>query len=723
MDELLPNEVYADPDQAYKPEPEEEIVVDLEAEISSIMDLLEARHAMTNIAESLDATTINGITSKVVEDYNTDVASRADWDSAMKDIMGLARMLSEPKTYAGETVSNVKYPIIANAVIQFASRAYPEIIKGTDVVKPKIVGDDPDGLKKARGKRVADHMSYQLLNEMPSWEDGVDQLLFTLPTAGCAFKKTYRSGVLNANVSDMVFPDDLVVNYHAESLEKASRVTHRIPLTHNEIVERIRTGVYIDFDVDELGPSSDAEHGNVDDDTPHLFLEQHRWYDLDGDGYQEPYIATVHYATQKLVRLSARYEMAGVQLNGKGEIIRIEPVHYFTRYLFMPSPDGGFYGMGFGSLLRSINSSANTTINQLLDAGTRAVRGGGFIGRGVKLGRGATLKFKAGEWKPVTATGDDLRKNIVPMPVHEPSSVLFQLLGLMVDAGRELSGLTEVLSGQSPGSNVPAETTLALIEQGLQVYSAIHKRIHRALYREFKKIRRLNVLYLDESDYQQVLDNPNAVKSSDYSSDDHDIVPVSDPNSTTNMQRIMKARALLAMKGQGLNDNEINRRYLEALQIEDIEGLILKEPEADPLRDLAVAELQEKVGKLVAEQGEIAAKTQKVVEETNTEKMVQYVKQMGTKFDEFKLKLEETQTLNDIKNTEALNRRETAKLINDIRTTSGKIGTANNPAPVSRKTKPVKVGGDDSQFEGKTAQTNTQGAYRERGMVSNNEDV
>lgn len=713
FNELPPNEVLADPQPGnFFPVEEDE----MEAEVQSIIASLEAIHHMENVAEELSEGIINDITAKVIEDYDTDLASRAEWEESMKDIMSLARLLAEQKTYAGETVSNVKYPIITNAVVQFASRAYPEIIKGTDVVKPKIVGKDPEGLKLARGKRIAEHMSYQLLNEMPAWEDGVDQLLFTLPTVGCAFKKTYRSGVLNTNVSEMVFPDDLVVHYHAESLEKAARVTHKIELTHNEIVERIRTGVYLKFDVDELGHASNVEHEHVDDDTPHLFLEQHRWYDLDGDGYQEPYIATVHYASQKLVRLAARYDIEGVERNEFGEVIRIAPVHYFTRFLFMPSPDGSFYGMGFGSLLHSINSSANTTINQLLDAGTRAVRGGGFIGRGVKLGRGATLKFKAGEWKPVTATGDDLRKNIVPMPVHEPSSVLFQLLGLMIDSGKELSGITEVLSGQSPGSNVPAETTLALIEQGLQVYSAIHKRVHRALYREFKKVRRLNVLYLDEASYQQVLDNPNAAKSADYSSSDHDIIPVSDPNSTTNMQRIMKAKALLTMKGQGLDDNEINRRYLEALQVEDIESLFPKEPAPDPLRDLAIAELQEKVGKLVAEQGEIAAKTQKVVEETNTEKMTQYVKQMGTVFDDRKLKLEEAQTLNDIKSTEATNKRETAKLINDIRVSGVKV------PPVSTKASPGKTGGNDSQLSGKTAQSNSQGPYRERGMTSNNKD-
>ena len=269
----------------------------------------------------------------------------------------------------------------------------------------------------------------------------------------------------------------------------------------------------------------------------------------------------------------------------------------------------------------------------------------------------------------------------------------------------------------------PAETTLALIEQGLQVYSAIHKRIHRSLYREFKKIRRLNVLYLDDQSYESVLDDPSAVRASDYESSDHDFIPVSDPNSTTNMQRIMKATALLKMKGQGLNDDEINRRYLQALQVEDIEGLIPEQQEPDPAQDLQLAALQQQVGKLVAEQGEIAAKTNFITEQINTEKMTQYVKQMGTEFDDRKLKLEEAQTLNDIKNTESMNKRETAKLINDIRMGGSRMATEQAKVEMDLKSKFAKTGQGDSKFAGKTDQTNTQGAYRESGMVSNNKDA
>jgi chaperonin GroES len=687
-------------------ETEEEPEETQDQEILSIIDQLEARHAMTNIAEDLEQGIIDTIAAKVIDDFNTDKDSRNVWEESNRELIKLAKLDTETKTYAGERVANVKYPIITNAAIQFAARAYPEIIKGADVVKPKVIGEDPEGQKAERGKRLCDHMSYQLLNDMPDWEDGVDQLLFTLPVVGCAFKKTYYSAVESQNISEMVFADDLVVHYHAVSLEKASRVTHVIELTRNEVVERIRNGTYLDFDVEELGPPGNEDNDQIDEDTPHKFLEQHRWYDLDEDGYQEPYIVTVHQATQKLVRISARFELKGVETNDKGEIVRIKPTHYFTRFLFMPAPDGSFYGMGFGSLLHSINSATNTVLNQLLDAGTLSNRQSGFLGCGIQLGRGASLKFQAGEWKPIQTTGDDLRKNIIPLPTKEPSSVLFQLLGLMIDTGKELSGITDVLSGQSPGPNVPATTTLALIEQGLQVYSAIHKRIHRSLYQEFKKIRRLNVLYLSDEQYSTVLDSPEAVCRQDYESSDLDIIPVSDPNATTNMQRIMKAKALLEMKGQGLNDEEINKRYLEALQVENIEGLIPDEQEPDPIMELEIETKKAELGKIMAEQGKLAADTELTVEKINTERNDQQVKQSGVAFDTQKLELERAEIIASIKERADKLKLETARLISGIESDKKKVDLE------SKKV-------DDSKIEGKSAETSTKG-YNEKGGRSNN---
>lgn len=570
----------------------------------------EAAVLITNLADKQSKETISDITTKVLEGYKIDLESRKEWEALNEQIIDLAKLLVKRKTYAGEVVANVKYPLIINACIQFAARAYTEIIKGNEVVKSKVIGNDPEGKKFNRAQRLAEFMSFQLLNHMEDWEEGVDQLLFTLPAIGCVFKKSYFNSIERVNTSQIVFADDLVVNYWAESLERAPRVTHKIRLYHNEIVERINSGTFIKFDIKELGQPVSDKTSDVDEETPHLFLEQHRWYDLDGDGYQEPYIVTIHEQSQKLVRISARFATDGIiRSNENDQIIKIKPEQYFTRYIFMPAIDGGFYGMGFGSLLMSNNSAINTIINQLIDAGTLSNRQNGFLGRGLKLGRGKSIQLRSGEWKPVDVTGDDLRKNVFPMPVREPSGTLFQLLGLLIESGKELAGMTEILAGNSPGANVPAESVLALIEQGLQVYSAVHKRIFRANYKEFQKIKRLNALYLDQMTYGTVMDDPEAVVQADFASADYDVVPVADPNNTTMMQRLMKAKAMLELRGQGLNDMEIMRRYLLAMDINDVEAIFPKEDTPDPVKQVEAQKVQLEID-------EIAAKIEKLKSET-----------------------------------------------------------------------------------------------------------
>lgn len=617
----------------------------------------EALVLVSNIADKQSADVLADITTKALEGYKIDLASRAEWEALNKQIIDLAKLHVKKKTYAGEVVANVKYPLIIDACIQFASRAYPELIKGNNVVKGKVVGNDPDGVKFDKAQRISEFMSFQLLSHMDNWEEGVDQLLFTLPAIGCAFKKSYFDSIERKNISELVFADDLVVNYFAESLERAPRATHKIYLYHNEIVERITSGTFIKFEVAELGQATSDKTSDVDDETPHLFLEQHRWYDLDNDGYQEPYIVTIHAETEKLVRISPRWASDGVIRTNNdqgiqdpnGAIVKIIPEQYFTRYLFMPSIDGGFYGMGFGSLLMSTNSAINTLLNQLIDAGTLSNRQSGFLGRGLKLGRGKSLTLKSGEWKSVDVTGDDLRKNVFPMPIREPSTTLFQLLGLLIESGKELAGMTEILAGNSPGANVPAESVLALIEQGLQVYSAVHKRVHRAQYKEFSKIKRLNALYLDQMTYTNVLDDPQAIVQADFSSFDFDIEPVSDPNSTTMMQRLMKAKALLELRGQGLDDMEIMKRYLKALDVDDIDSFFPEEEEGgDQAEQLSMQKMQLDMDELSAKIDKLKAETKKIYAEIPTSEVKQAKDIAGITNDERKLDLEEVSVANQI---------------------------------------------------------------------------
>ena len=609
----------------------------------------EAMVLITNIAPKQSKDVIADLAAKVLDGYKLDLDSRKDWEERNKQIIDLAKLIVQKKTYAGEVVANVKYPLIINACIQFAARAYPELVKGNEVVKGKVIGNDSDNSKFERAKRICDFMSYQVLNDMPDWEEGVDQLLFTLPAIGCVFKKSYFDDIIRQNISETVFADDIVVNYFTKSLERAPRITQRIYLYHNEIIERINSGTFSDFDISELGQATSEDDVQTDEETPHLFLEQHRWYDLDEDGYQEPYVVTIHEQSQKLVRISPRFATDGIIRNPQGKIIKITPEHYFTRYIFMPSIDGGFYGMGFGSLLMSTNTAINTLINQLLDAGTLSNRQSGLLGRGLRIGRGKSLQVKSGEWKSVEVSGDDLKKNVFPIPVREPSSTLFQLLGMLIESGKELAGMTEILAGNSPGANVPAESVLALIEQGLQVYSAVHKRVFRAQYKEFQKIRRLNALYLDQMTYSIVLDDDEADIQADFATNDFDVVPVADSDSTTMMQRLMKAKAMLELRGQGLNDMEIMRRYLLAMNINDVEKILPEEDgQPDPAEQMQMQQMQ-------AELAELSAKIEKLQSETalnyakiESEYSGRIKTEAGIYNDDRKLDISEAQALNQI---------------------------------------------------------------------------
>jgi len=553
---------------------------------------LNAWFEMTNIADELESNVLLLIGQRVAEDYELDKDSRIQWEQKQELVSEIAKMSVEKKYWAGRLVSNVKYPMIIDATIQFASRAYPEIVKGTDVVKCKVVGKDPQGLKAAQAKRIGDHMSFQVLEEM-DWEDELDQLLMTYPIVGSIFKKTYRCPVREGNVSELVMAKDLVVNYKAKSIETAERVTHPIELTPNKITERINSGVFVSgMTLMELGEPEQDEDSNTtsagtDKDAPHIFLEQHRWWDLDGDGYQEPYIITVHKQTAKVVRICARYDVDGIKLNADNTLKRIEPVNYFTHFKFMPSTDGGFYGMGFGELLFANNSGCNAITNQLIDAGTANNRSSGFIGRGINIGGRTTqvadgLMLAPGDWKFVPSSGDDIRKNIVQMPSKEPSPVLFQMLDFLIKAGKELSSVSDIMSGESPGPNVPAASTLALIEQGMKVFTGVFKRLYRGLGSEFKKIARLNRLYLDEKSYYNVLDDDNAICKEDYSDKTFNVVPVADPSNLSNMGRALKMTALMQLIGQGFNDDAIRKRYLESLEIENPEELMPPEQAGPP---------------------------------------------------------------------------------------------------------------------------------------------
>lgn len=570
-----------------------------------------------NIAPKLDKEQLNKIGEEVVRGYDTDKESRSGWEKQMKTAMDLAMQVTEEKSWPWPKAANVKYPLITTAAIQFSARAYPAIVRGADVVKGEVTGPDPDGQKKVRAERIGHHMSYQLLEQMDDWDEDTDKLLLQMAIVGCAFRKTYFDNSLGRNCSELVSAKHLVYN-HAVPFRKLRRMTHELHLYKNDVVERIRGGIFVDVEI-----GTPTGHDN-DEDGHHEFLEQHCWYDLDEDGYKEPYIVTVLRETSEVVRIVARFDEEGILLNEKGEIGKIDPVGYFTKYAFMPNPDGGSYDVGLGILLNPINETVNTVLNQLLDAGTLANTGGGFIGSGLRM-KGGTKRFAPGEFQTVDNQGGDIAKNIYHMQFPGPSAVLFQLLGMLIEAGKDISSVKDIMTGDQQ-FNQTATTTLALIEQGQKVFSAIYKRVHRSLREEFRKLFRLNKLYMQPEEYYRFQDAMEPILLEDYQGDDTDVSPVSDPDLVSDAQELAKAEALMKFAGDPLfNQIELRRRYLRAIKEQNIESLLVDEqPETPP--DPKAIEAEAK-----AKKTEMETRALEVTTTADAEKAVAEMDQIATK--------------------------------------------------------------------------------------------
>lgn len=555
-----------------------------------------------NIAEDIDPEKLSEMGQTVSREFDIDERSRAAWLTKMKKAMELAMQVTTSKTYPWPNASNVIFPLITIASTQFAARAYPAIISDRNVVKGVIIGKDdgtpefgplgpkidpmtqqikwrtPPGEKARRSKAIGDHMSWQLLEEQTEWEPQTDKLLHILPIVGCIFRKSYFAPERGRNSSLLVTAENLVMNYWAKGLETAPRVTEVVELYPQEIKEREVAGLFIPFDYGPAmpQPGKNAEAGQ-DNDAPHTFLEQHRWEDLDHDGFREPYIVTVHKDTSRVVRIVARYDAEGIKFLPNGKVGKIDAVQYYTQYDFLPNPDGGVYGVGFGQLLGALNESINTTLNLLIDSGHLANTGGGFVGNKLSVSTGS-MRFSPGEFKSINSTGPTIRENIVQLQFPGPSNVLFQLLGLLIESGKEIASIKDVLTGEQNQSNVPATTTLALIEQGLKVFTAIYKRVYRSLKMEFNKLYRLNSLYMDEYAQYSVGDEWRMISRDEYIQGSG-VQPVSDPSMVSDMQIMSKMQFLLELKDdQRLNGVEIYKRAFAALKIDRADDLFNKGP-------------------------------------------------------------------------------------------------------------------------------------------------
>lgn len=526
------------------------------------MPTLDELKKSKNIAELLDDNELSSIGSTVYRGYQIDEDSRGGWLTIIKEAMDIANQIIEEKDFPWPGAANIKYPLISIASINFASRVMPQIIQGDRLVKCKVIGEDPKQLKYLRSERVSDYMSWQLLQSI-DWVAGADKLLQVLPVLGTVFKKTYWHEQEKRVCSELCVPDRIVVNYNVQSLEAARRITHVMQFCRNDIIERIRRGTYCEVDVDCLQV---PEGESAEDTDPSLdVLEQHCWLDLDDDGYKEPYVVTIHKQSKQVLRIINRFKK--IEKNKSGEVVRITPDQYFTDYHFIPSPDGGFYSQGFGSLLLPINKSINTVINQLLDSGTLSNTQGGFFSSRLRTKSGE-MAMKMGVFQKMDApTGEKISDSFYQYPFKEPSQTLFALLSLLVQVGNDLASITDIMKGQQQAQNVASNTVSQLVDQGAMLYKAINQRVWRSLGKEYEKIYSNNYYYLKQSDYSNTLDDPQADVKKDFELDTMDIMPIADPFISSDQQKMQRATVIAQMPT--IDKREADLQILQSMHVDN----------------------------------------------------------------------------------------------------------------------------------------------------------
>lgn len=605
----------------------------LAEEPDQVAKLLMLARSEGDISSAWSEEALTRLGGEVVDDYTRDDDDRAEWKRiVIKAQKSAAQEARGTKDYPWKGASNVHYPLLTVAATQFNARAYPAIVKGDEAVSVKVVGADrgrpammqtpqglvplpmmgpdgqpvmgpdgqpqiqwavPPGSKASRASRVKDYLNTVLFYRMKDWESDTDALLLQLPIDGCAFRKVWYDGERQEQCSSLVSALRIIVPSGAKSCETTPRLTEEMPEVYPyQIAERMRAGFYREQVLHQDGE---------DDQKPRMLLEQHRLIDVDGDGLPEPYIVTVDHQTTKVLRIEANFAPKDVAVNDNGKALSIKRGKFYIKYSFFPHPEGKFYDIGLGHLLEQIGDVVNTAINQLIDAGHAQVAGGGFIASGVRLqgqGRSTNIRFGPGEYKVVNGvTGDQLRNGIYERTFPGPSPVMVSILDMMLSAARDISSVKDVITGDA-SNNGQVGTTLALIEQGLQVFTAIYKRIYRALREEYALLfENIGKWGGDRAaaDYAEVLDDEGADFYADFRQEDMDIRPVSDPTSVTRMQKLARAQFVwqIAQNNPLIDQQEALRRIFEAADVEDADKLFVPPSPPNPLAQAgAEAELQ-----------------------------------------------------------------------------------------------------------------------------------
>ena len=546
-----------------------------------------------NLVDFIDLNTLEKISNDLLDAIDSDKQSRSEWEKTYTDgLKYLGMKFDDTRSQPFEGSSGVVHPILAEAVTQFQAQAYKEMLPAKGPVKTEIVGARTIETE-SQAERVQEFMNYYIMNEMDEYDPELDQMLFYLPLAGSCFKKIYFDFVLNRAVAKFVAPEDLIVPYEAADISSAERITHSISMSANEIKKQQVSGFYANVDIgsgsysedlDEIEQAIDEIQGispSYKENRNRTVYEVHTVLDIEGfedldaqgmpTGLKLPYIVTIEEDSQKILSIRRNYK--------ENDVLKSK-INYFVQYKFLPGL--GFYGLGLSHMIGGLSKASTSILRQLIDAGTLANLPSGFKARGMRI-RDEDDPLQPGEFRDIDTTGGSLRENLIPLPIKEPSNVLMQLLGILVDSGKRFAAIADMNVGDM-NQAMPVGTTVALLERGTKVMSAIHKRLHYAQRIEFGLLAKVFSEYLPPVYNYQVGSGSQEVKQMDFD-DRVDIIPVSDPNIFSQSQRVTLAQELLQMVQSNPEIHgptgiyEAYRRMYAALGVDNVDALL--QPPAD----------------------------------------------------------------------------------------------------------------------------------------------
>ena len=530
-----------------------------------------------NLAEFMDPDVLTNISSELRQSYEDDKGSRQQWEEAYTKGLDLLGLNYNERSQPFQGASGVTHPLLAESVTQFQAQAYKELLPAAGPVRAQVIGLATKE-KEDQAQRVAEFMNYQMMHVMEEYDPELDQMLFYLPLSGSTFKKVYYDSNLGRAVSKFVPSEDLVVPYSATNLEECERVTHVLKRTENDIKKMQVTGFYRDI---PLQPSEEDQNKveekerklsgiekNSYKDDQYTLLEMHVDLDIEGfehpDGIKLPYIVTIDEGSSEVLSVYRNYSQ---------EDSLYKKQQYFVHYKFMPGL--GFYGLGLIHMIGGLSRTATAALRQLIDAGTLANLPAGFKARGLRVADD-DQPIQPGEFRDVDAPSGDLRAGLLPLPYKGADPTLFQLLGFCVQAGKEFATVADQKLGDAANAGAPVGTTMALMERGMRVMSAIHKRMHYAQRIEFKLLARIFSQSLPPVYPYEVQGDLQTLKASDFD-ERIDIIPVSDPTIFSMSQRITLAQTQLQLAQAAPemhNMYEAFRRMYSAMGVQNIEAIL-----------------------------------------------------------------------------------------------------------------------------------------------------